>query len=280
MVNAAFAPLMAAEARQPAGLRRARTVPPTLPRAARDRRPAGARSLRRLWKNHQLEYRRVAARRGRGLRGLAGARKADGPSPSAIRRSSACRSGRATSVSCSAASTSGAMAAPATSPATMCARSKHGIWRTCWCAAARSIEREEVEAIRNALAAIERPDDELSVYATLRGPLFALTDGALLQFRETARQSPSVPSAGRHDWRPSSAEVRDALWVLRDLHRGRNRRPIADTIAAPAGRNPGSRRNRHLADRRAGAGQRDALDGHGAALRGGERCNLAARLRR
>ena len=34
-------------------------------------------------------------------------------------------------------------------------------------------EREEVEAIRAALAAIEWPDDELSVFATLRGPLFA-----------------------------------------------------------------------------------------------------------
>ncbi len=48
-------------------------------------------------------------------------------------------------------------------------------------------QREEVEAIRNALGAIERPDDELTVYATLRGPLFALADGALLRFRETYR---------------------------------------------------------------------------------------------
>ena len=47
-------------------------------------------------------------------------------------------------------------------------------------------EREEVEALRNALAAIERPDDELAVFATLRGPLFALDDGALLRFRAAA----------------------------------------------------------------------------------------------
>ena len=92
-------------------------------------------------------------------------------------------------------------------------------------------QREEVEAIRNALAAIERPDDELSVYATIRGPLFALTDGALLRFRETC--------GSLHPFRPLPAtltpelkEVRDALWVLRDLHRGRNRRPIAETMAA------------------------------------------------
>src|SRR5262249_43767858 len=44
-------------------------------------------------------------------------------------------------------------------------------------------DREEVTAVRSALAALEWPDDELSVYATLRGPLFALTDAALLAYR-------------------------------------------------------------------------------------------------
>ena len=39
-------------------------------------------------------------------------------------------------------------------------------------------EREEVQAIRNALCAIEWPDDELRVFATLRGTLFALGDDA------------------------------------------------------------------------------------------------------
>ena len=43
--------------------------------------------------------------------------------------------------------------------------------------------REEVVALRNVLSAIEWPDDELSVYATLRGPFFAITDDALLAFR-------------------------------------------------------------------------------------------------
>src|SRR5204863_4365086 len=47
-------------------------------------------------------------------------------------------------------------------------------------------EREEIEALRNALAAIERPDDELSLFATLRGPFMALSDGALLSWRERA----------------------------------------------------------------------------------------------
>src|SRR5215467_14316825 len=43
--------------------------------------------------------------------------------------------------------------------------------------------REEVEAIRASLAAIEWPDDELSVFATLKGPLFAIDDEHLFEFR-------------------------------------------------------------------------------------------------
>jgi ATP-dependent exoDNAse (exonuclease V) beta subunit len=91
-------------------------------------------------------------------------------------------------------------------------------------------EREEVEAIRNLLGAIERPDDELVVFAALRGPVLALSDGALLEYRET--------QGSLHPFRKikegASDEVREvarALELLRDLQRGRNRRPIADTIA-------------------------------------------------
>ncbi len=90
-------------------------------------------------------------------------------------------------------------------------------------------EREEVEALRNALGAIERPDDELGVFATLRGPLFALDDGALLRFRAAA--------GSLHPFRKLPAdlptelnEIASALTVLRELSRGRNRRPIAETI--------------------------------------------------
>src|SRR5580700_3057857 len=43
--------------------------------------------------------------------------------------------------------------------------------------------REEVETVRAALAAIEWPDDELSVFGTLRGSLFAIADDLLLRFR-------------------------------------------------------------------------------------------------
>src|SRR5262249_1583669 len=89
--------------------------------------------------------------------------------------------------------------------------------------------REEVEAIRNALAAIERPEDALAVFATLRGPFFALGDGTLLAFQ--ARYGTLHPFAPPPADPPAPLqEVRDALDVLRALHRGRNRRPIADTI--------------------------------------------------
>jgi ATP-dependent helicase/nuclease subunit A len=89
--------------------------------------------------------------------------------------------------------------------------------------------REEVETIRNALAAIERPEDELAVFATLRGPLFAFSDAALLAFRErcaTLHPFRRVPD----DLPAPLCEVADALGVLRELHRSRNRRPFADTI--------------------------------------------------
>jgi ATP-dependent helicase/nuclease subunit A len=89
--------------------------------------------------------------------------------------------------------------------------------------------REEVEAVRNALEAIERPEDEMAVFATLRGPLFALGDAELLAFR--------VGIGSLHPFRPVPADapapqraVGEALGVLRELHRGRNYRPIADTI--------------------------------------------------
>ncbi len=89
--------------------------------------------------------------------------------------------------------------------------------------------REEIEAIRNAISAIERPDDELAVFATLRGPLFALTDAQLLAYR--AAHKDLYPFRKPLDDLPeASAEVAAALAVLRGLHRGRNRRPIADTI--------------------------------------------------
>ena len=85
-------------------------------------------------------------------------------------------------------------------------------------------EREEVVAVRNALAAIEWPDDALSVYATLRGPLFAFHDEDLLAFRHKFGALVPRPQTDR-------TAVADALALLGELHARRNRRPIADTLA-------------------------------------------------
>jgi ATP-dependent helicase/nuclease subunit A len=91
--------------------------------------------------------------------------------------------------------------------------------------------REEVVALRNALAAVEWPDDELSVFATLRGPYFALGDDALLAFRHQTRRAPHpmLPlDEGALD--DLTRPVAKALALLRDLHFGRNRRATADTV--------------------------------------------------
>ena len=89
-------------------------------------------------------------------------------------------------------------------------------------------DREEVDTMRAALAAVEWPDDELSVFATLRGALFAIDDAMLMEYRH-AHQSFHpfrVPDAIDERLRP----VADALRLLRTLHAQRNYRPLADTI--------------------------------------------------
>jgi ATP-dependent helicase/nuclease subunit A len=89
--------------------------------------------------------------------------------------------------------------------------------------------REEVEALRNALTAIEWPDDELAQFATLRGPLFAFTDAQLLSYRTLC--STLHPFKQPPDDLPESLrELVDAMSILRKLHVKRNQRPIADTI--------------------------------------------------
>ena len=90
-------------------------------------------------------------------------------------------------------------------------------------------DREEIETLRAALMAIEWPDDQLSVFATLRGALFALGDEELLEYHHHAK--------GFHPFRapgglpPHLGPVAEALALLRELHVQRNRRPVADTIA-------------------------------------------------
>jgi len=95
--------------------------------------------------------------------------------------------------------------------------------------------REEIAALRATLTAIEWPDDDLSVFATLRGPFFALGDDALLAF-SAARPGGSAfhplrpPPSGEGELSELTRPVADALAILAELHRSRNRRPIADTI--------------------------------------------------
>jgi ATP-dependent helicase/nuclease subunit A len=89
-------------------------------------------------------------------------------------------------------------------------------------------EREEVDALRTALTAIEWPEDELSVYATVHGPLFAVGEEELLEYHAAAH--------GFHPYRvpkdlPERLQpVARALETLRELHASRNYRPVADTI--------------------------------------------------
>jgi ATP-dependent helicase/nuclease subunit A len=80
-------------------------------------------------------------------------------------------------------------------------------------------DREEIMALRNAVTAIEWPDDELKVFATLRGPFFALSDEALLAFRNQinadgtlrTRHLNPVWTVDRATLDPMSVEVADAV---------------------------------------------------------------------
>jgi ATP-dependent exoDNAse (exonuclease V) beta subunit len=88
--------------------------------------------------------------------------------------------------------------------------------------------REEVETLRAALTAIEWPDDELSVFAALKGSLFAVTDESLFLYRH--RYGRLNPFRKDKVEEPEFQPITDALDLLADLHRRRNRRPFAATI--------------------------------------------------
>jgi len=91
--------------------------------------------------------------------------------------------------------------------------------------------REEVGTLRTALRAVEWPDDELSVFAVLRGSLFAVLDDTLLHFKNAyGRFHPMMELPD--EVAPEFAPIREGLLLLRELHRRRNYHPIADTIHA------------------------------------------------
>jgi ATP-dependent helicase/nuclease subunit A len=90
--------------------------------------------------------------------------------------------------------------------------------------------REEVAVIRTALSAIEWPGDELSVYATLRN-LFGIWDSTLFKFRNgEPRHSLNPFSELPGDLDAEFHPIREAFALLKELHRRRNARPIAQTI--------------------------------------------------
>ena len=96
-------------------------------------------------------------------------------------------------------------------------------------------EREEVEALRSALKAVEWPDDDLSVYATLRGGLFAFDDETLLRFKARYGgwhpfRAPRRARADDGEPPPEFASLVDVLDFLAQLHRRRNYRPIVATV--------------------------------------------------
>ncbi|HTU48499.1 MAG TPA: UvrD-helicase domain-containing protein [Bryobacteraceae bacterium] len=90
-------------------------------------------------------------------------------------------------------------------------------------------QREEIGTLRTALCAIEWPEDELSVFALLKGTLFAVLDDTLLRFRSTyGRFYPFTKLPPDLD--PEFHPIRDAFDLIKDLHRTRNAVPIADTL--------------------------------------------------
>ena len=90
--------------------------------------------------------------------------------------------------------------------------------------------REEIETMRGALTAIEWPDDELHVFATLKGSLFAVADEILLRYRHSHGRLHPFRLPAEFD--PAFAPVVEALALLADLHRQRNRRAFAATVNA------------------------------------------------
>ena len=107
------------------------------------------------------------------------------------------------------------------------------------------ISSAELSFLRAALTAVEFPEDELSVYATLRGPLFAIPDQDLFLFRERHPEIRLRPARARFlelddddatGARAIDRTIRDGLAFLYDLHRRRTHQSIAVTLQQLLGR--------------------------------------------
>ena len=126
-------------------------------------------------------------------------------------------------------------------------------------------EREEVDAVRTALTAIEWPEDELSVYATLHGPLFAIGEEELLEYHSLARafHPYRVPEGLPDRLQPVAKALTRAARAARGAQSSAGRRHDR-----PADRDDARACRIHpVARRRAGAGQRAAHLRSRAALR-------------
>jgi ATP-dependent helicase/nuclease subunit A len=90
--------------------------------------------------------------------------------------------------------------------------------------------REEIVALRAAMRAIEWPEDSLSVYAALRGPLFAISDETLLLFRDATDSLPHPLRKLPDNLDAAFEPIASGLQFLATLHRERNARPVAVTL--------------------------------------------------
>jgi ATP-dependent helicase/nuclease subunit A len=84
--------------------------------------------------------------------------------------------------------------------------------------------RDEVVALRCALEAVEWPQDNLSVFAALRGPCFGLVDDDLYAYHRAHRHL--NPLLAREEQGP----VGEALRILAELHAQRNLRSVQQTF--------------------------------------------------
>ncbi|NJK89217.1 MAG: UvrD-helicase domain-containing protein [Myxococcales bacterium] len=89
--------------------------------------------------------------------------------------------------------------------------------------------RDDVEALRAVLRAIEWPDEELFVYAALAGPIFAHPDHVLDRYRRmVGRLSPLAREERPND--EAFAEVHASLAVLEDVSRQKSHLSVAAVI--------------------------------------------------
>lgn len=91
-------------------------------------------------------------------------------------------------------------------------------------------EREVVVGASALLAAIEWPEDGLSVYATLRGPFLGISDADLLGYQASVGPLSPLARTNPSGLAPEHVVVHTALTLLGELHRQRHVRAIEATI--------------------------------------------------